>query len=41
MGESGDLREMGGKFGDGCGFEEGNIGQSIRRECACMCCKMY
>ena len=26
-----------GKFEGGCEFEEGNTGERVRRECACMC----
>ena len=30
-----------GRLGEACDFEEGNIGERVRRECTCMCCKMY
>ena len=30
-----------GRLGEGCGFEEGYTGERTRRECTCMCCKMY
>ena len=31
----------GGRLGGGCEVEEGNIRERVKRECACMCCKMY
>ena len=27
-------------MGEGCDFEDGNIGERIRGECSCMCCKI-